>query len=143
MRFDFPIRSLVANGLDIDFFLWQRLRKQAGYDETATTPSKGAEGVPAQAPVWHYLGSSFDAFAPDTHGKGPFCGHVNGTLVMKELNNPWIHWHSTRYQIHRTFAPDDAIFTEELLQPPNTNRLSYIALGDRFEMIVQTATSQW
>lgn len=125
-------------------FLWQRMRRQAGYEETPATPSEGVEGVPKQGPVWLYLGSSFDAFAPDTRGQGPFCGHVNGTLVMKELNSPWVHWHSTRYQIHRSFAPDDSIFTEELLQPPNSaTLLSYIALGDRFEEIVQTATSQW
>jgi hypothetical protein len=43
---------------------------------------------------WLYFGSSNDAFTPDTQGLGPFCGHANGGLVMKEADSPWPHWHS-------------------------------------------------
>ena len=93
--------------------------------------------------MWLYLGSSFDAFKSDTKGRGPFSGHVNGALVMKELSIPWIHWHSTSYSINRTFSRDDPIFDDPLLQPPGACQLSYIARADRFEKIVRNATIAW
>lgn len=44
--------------------------------------------------LWFYVGDSYDAIDPPTRGVGPFDGHVNGSLVMKELRRPWIHWQS-------------------------------------------------
>ncbi|KAI9771243.1 MAG: hypothetical protein M1839_002827 [Geoglossum umbratile] len=46
-------------------------------------------------PRWHYFGNSHDAFEPDTQGLGPWCGHVNGTIIMKEIEAPWVHWESS------------------------------------------------
>lgn len=94
------------------------------------------------SPKWLYLGASADAFTPDTEGRGPFCGHVNGTLVMKELSVPWRNWHSTRHQINATFSLDDPLLQDRLLQPPG-GQLTYVAMGDRFEQIVKNATREW
>ncbi|KAF8453889.1 hypothetical protein BDZ91DRAFT_853126 [Kalaharituber pfeilii] len=48
---------------------------------------------------WVYQGRSSDAFKEETSYVGPFGGHVNGAVVMKELQKPWYHWrggtHST------------------------------------------------
>lgn len=54
--------------------------------------------------AWVWAGSSWDALAPATRGKGPFDSHVNGALNMKELKSPWIHWHSMASRI-----PDDSL----------------------------------
>jgi hypothetical protein len=45
---------------------------------------------------WSWAGNSEHALRPPTRGaeEGPFDSHINGTLVMKELRFPWIHWHS-------------------------------------------------
>jgi hypothetical protein len=45
---------------------------------------------------WSWAGNSEHALKPPTRGakESPFDSHVNGTLVMKELRFPWIHWHS-------------------------------------------------
>lgn len=50
---------------------------------------------------WIWAGNSFDALQPDSRGKGPFDSHINGSLVMKELRFPWVHWHSQSRSISR------------------------------------------
>lgn len=55
-------------------------------------------------------GSSWDAFAEATRGRGPFGGHVNGALVMKELRAPWPRWHSSQSAISDSvLALDDPL----------------------------------
>ena len=55
-------------------------------------------------------GSSWDAFAEATRGRGAFGGHVNGALVMKELRAPWPHWHSSQSAISDSvLALDDPL----------------------------------
>ncbi len=44
--------------------------------------------------TWIWAGNSYHALREPTRGKGPFDSHVNGSLVMKELKFPWMHWHS-------------------------------------------------
>ncbi|GAB7552251.1 hypothetical protein NRB_17530 [Novosphingobium sp. 11B] len=67
--------------------------------------------------TWFWAGSSPHALAPETRGQGPFDSHVNGSLVMKELRAPWIHWHAPLAGINAdALAPgdplrDDPLFT--------------------------------
>jgi hypothetical protein len=46
--------------------------------------------------TWSLAGNSHHAFDPRSRGfrTSPFDSHINGTLVMKELLFPWVHWHS-------------------------------------------------
>jgi hypothetical protein len=65
--------------------------------------------------AWLWAGDSSHALEPPTRGKGPFDSHVNGSLVMKELKNPWTHWHSMSAGIQEeALAPDDPLRTEPL-----------------------------
>ncbi|RPA91405.1 hypothetical protein L873DRAFT_316210 [Choiromyces venosus 120613-1] len=98
----------------------------------------------SEYPSWLYLGSSGDAFEPDTRGKGPFDGHVNGTLVMKELAVPWVHWQSMKFTISQTFPPDAPIRSEPLLNPSdNLNSFDFLAGAERLELIVKKAATKW
>ncbi len=64
---------------------------------------------------WGWAGHSWDALAADTRGKGPFDSHINGSMVMKELKAPWIHWHSQASSITMdALAPDDPLRAEPL-----------------------------
>ncbi len=44
--------------------------------------------------AWVFAGNSAHALVAPTRGSGPFESHVNGNAVMKELKEPWVHWHS-------------------------------------------------
>ncbi len=60
--------------------------------------------------TWIWAGNSYHALREPTRGKGPFDSHVNGSLVMKELKFPWMHWHSMASIISDdVFAPDDPL----------------------------------
>ncbi|MFD0356544.1 hypothetical protein ACFVHW_22835 [Streptomyces sp. NPDC127110] len=50
-------------------------------------------------PAWLWAGDSWDALEPDSRGKGCFDSHVNGSVVMKELREPWMNWQSQRAKI--------------------------------------------
>ena len=67
--------------------------------------------------TWIWAGSSPHALAPETRGRGPFDSHVNGSLVMKELRQPWVHWHAPAAGIPpETLAPDDPLRSDPLFQ---------------------------
>jgi hypothetical protein len=85
---------------------------------------------------WIWAGSSWQALEEDTRGQGPFDSHINGGMVMKELEQPWLHWHSMAQTIgEQTLAPDDPLRAEPLF----TNRDG----AERLEMIVRTNMSTW
>lgn len=64
---------------------------------------------------WVWAGSSWEALAPDTRGRGPFDSHVNGALNMKELKLPWVNWHSQSAAIlDSALAPADPLRNETL-----------------------------
>lgn len=47
---------------------------------------RGDDETGGAAPgLWVYAGNSTHAFAEGSRGRGPFDGHVSGSLVMKEL----------------------------------------------------------
>ncbi|KAF2225804.1 hypothetical protein BDZ85DRAFT_307780 [Elsinoe ampelina] len=54
----------------------------------------GPDGQPTTVQAWNYFGNSMDAFGPSSY-LGPFNGHVNGAVIMKELHAPWIHWYGS------------------------------------------------
>ncbi|RGB43871.1 hypothetical protein C1646_679808 [Rhizophagus diaphanus] len=84
---------------------------------------------------WWWLGNSWNALKYPTRGKGPFDGHVNGSLVMKELNKPWVHWNSQSFIISDCLDPEDPLRHEPLFE----NRLD----ANILENIVKDAVSEW
>jgi hypothetical protein len=65
--------------------------------------------------TFFWAGMSHHALEDATRGKGPFDSHVNGSLVMKELRSPWIHWHAPQAGINdEAFAPNDHLRHEPL-----------------------------
>lgn len=74
-----------------------------------------------QTGQWGWAGNSWHALQPPSRGAGPFDSHVNGSLVMKELKAPWLHWHTMAAGIPETsFARHDAFLRSAFF----TNRLS-------------------
>ena len=84
-------RKLGWPGLSILFgtFEHQILR------HTLTTPQFEQIEVPGATKAWIYQGNSFDAFTDnssyDSAYLGPFNGHVNGALIMKE-RKAWVRY---------------------------------------------------
>lgn len=65
--------------------------------------------------IWFFMGDSNDALRPDSAGNGPFDGHVNGSLVMKELRFPWLHWSSETEKIEaNVFEPGHPILSHKV-----------------------------
>jgi hypothetical protein len=44
--------------------------------------------------LWMFAGNSRDALRDLSRRKGPFNSHPSGSILMKELKTPWIHWDS-------------------------------------------------
>ena len=60
--------------------------------------------------AWAWAGSSWEALDPDCRGLGPFDSHINGSINMKELQVPWLHWHSMSAGIRdEVLAPADPL----------------------------------
>jgi hypothetical protein len=69
------------------------------------------------AGTFFWAGRSHHALEDGTRGKGPFDSHVNGSLVMKELRSPWVHWHAPQAGINEeSLAPDDPLRNEEIFR---------------------------
>lgn len=67
---------------------------------------------------WIWSGNSFHALESATRAKGPFLGHVNGGVVMKELKIPWPHWHSMNATINSNiFSPTDPFVKSRFFRP--------------------------
>ena len=91
--------------------------------------------------IWSWAGSSWNALDPDTRALGPFDSHVNGGPVMKELKQPWMHWHSQAAQIRDdVLAPDDPLRGDAFYHsvPPTGLRG-----GEDLELIVRSGTARW
>lgn len=84
-------------------------------------PGKGAYNFYQRRDgVWFYSGDGTHALEPPTRGRGPFDGHVNGSLVMKELRAPWLHWNSQSVPIPpEAFAPGHPILDHRLMAHPD------------------------
>lgn len=66
--------------------------------------------------AWVWCGNSYTALEPESRGKGCFDSHVNGSVVMKELEAPWMHWQSMSARV--ILEANDPIRTNPLFQPP-------------------------
>jgi hypothetical protein len=67
--------------------------------------------------TFFWAGMSHHALEDATRGRGPFDSHVNGSMVMKELRAPWIHWHAPQAGINEeALAPDDRLRDEPLFK---------------------------
>lgn len=84
-----------------------------------------------------WAGSSPHALDDTTRGKGPFDSHVNGSMVMKELRPPWIHWHAPQAGINEeSLAPNDPLRGEPLFRSRVT--------AERLEVeVVRPAIRRW
>lgn len=82
---------------------------------------------------WVWAGDSYSALAPGSRGQGCFDSHVNGSLVMKELKQPWMNWQSMNATI--LLAPDDPLRENPLYQ-------SLIGAED-LELTVRAGVSRW
>jgi hypothetical protein len=87
--------------------------------------------------TFFWAGMSHHALQDATRGLGPFDSHVNGSMVMKELRPPWIHWHAPQAGINEeAFAPDDPLRDEVLFK----NRVT----ADRLEIeVVRPGIRRW
>ena len=90
-----------------------------------------------RAGTYFWAGTSLHALDDATRGRGPFDSHVNGSLVMKELNSPWVHWHAPQGGINEeSLAPGDPLRGEPLFRSRVT--------ADRLEIeVVRPAIRRW
>ncbi|HSE19946.1 MAG TPA: phospholipase D-like domain-containing protein [Pyrinomonadaceae bacterium] len=90
-----------------------------------------------RAGTYFWAGMSPHALEDATRGRGPFDSHVNGSMVMKELRPPWIHWHAPQAGINEeAFAPDDPLREHPLFR----NRVT----AERLEIeVVRPAIRRW
>ncbi|GIJ84914.1 hypothetical protein Asppvi_003765 [Aspergillus pseudoviridinutans] len=93
---------------------------------------------------WIYQGSSWDAFKPESSYLGPFNGHINGAPIMKELQNPWLHWHSAAGSVSQCLSPAQ---TEYFKTKPYLSTddlvLGKVKFADQLESIVRSGVSEW
>ncbi|KAF9459692.1 hypothetical protein BDZ94DRAFT_1002093 [Collybia nuda] len=93
-------------------------------------------------------------FNPQTEDNLPFCGHVGGTLVMKELTVPWTHWYSGG-NINEFIAslgstrttpskcdPHNALY-DSLFTPPSGPEFSLLGRAEEFEAVVSVSINKW
>ncbi len=87
--------------------------------------------------TWLWAGNSLHALAPATRGRGPFDSHVNGSLVMKELRQPWVYWHAPAAGIGaEALAPADPLRSDPLFVARET--------ADRLETtVVRPGIQRW
>lgn len=83
-----------AGGL-VELMAWDR--KAGGFNYYRTV---------GRGPAWALAGNSRHALTEPTRGKGPFESHPSGSLIMKELKFPWLHWSSSKAQIPANAFPE-------------------------------------
>lgn len=65
---------------------------------------------------WHYKGDSRDAFDAQTAERGCFACHRHGMPLMKELEAPWVNWHTQSSQIPREAIPNPDVRDSDLFR---------------------------
>ena len=80
---DLILSASHPDSTSVEVMAWDATRAGFNYYRTANSP-----------PAWVFGGNSVDAVRPDTEGKGPFESHTSGSMLMKELRFPWVHWHT-------------------------------------------------
>lgn len=89
---------------------------------------------------WAWVGNSKHALEPKTRGQSPFCGHVNGSPIMKELRIPWNGWRSSMAQFDDSILPPDSPLITKY--PFLTDR-SEEDIADGLEKLVRAGISRW
>ncbi|MBG0831987.1 hypothetical protein HS041_30235 [Planomonospora sp. ID67723] len=84
-------------------------------------------------PAWVWTGDSWAALAPESRGKGCFDSHVNGSVVMKELKQPWGNWQSMAAQIQ--LAPSDPLRADPLYRQ--------VRGAEELEPMIRALVSRW
>lgn len=82
---------------------------------------------------WVWTGDSHTALAAESRGQGCFDSHVNGSLVIKELKQPWINWQSMNATI--VLAADDPLRNNPLYQS--------LSGAEDLEFTVRRGVSRW
>jgi hypothetical protein len=83
--------------------------------------------------TWVWAGNSYHALKHPSRGNGCFDSHVNGSLVMKELKQPWMNWQSENATI--ALADNDPLRQNALYQS--------LSGAENLESIVRAGISQW
>ncbi|MFE9747098.1 hypothetical protein ACFYOT_19525 [Saccharothrix saharensis] len=83
--------------------------------------------------AWVWCGDSYTALRPESRGRACFDSHVNGSVVMKELKQPWLHWHSMSAAIH--LAPDDPVRGSPLF--------GFLTNAEVLEPTIRAAVDRW
>ena len=83
--------------------------------------------------TWVWSGDSNSALTPPSRGNGCFDSHVNGSVVMKELRQPWMNWDSVNATIQ--LAANDPIRQNPLYQK--------LSNAENLERTVRTGVSRW
>jgi hypothetical protein len=83
--------------------------------------------------TWVWSGDSYSALAPESRGQGCFDSHVNGSMVMKELKQPWLHWQSMNATI--PLGPDDPLRRDPLYRS--------LSGAEDLELTVRAGVSRW
>ncbi|MFF8593017.1 hypothetical protein ACF061_16590 [Streptomyces sp. NPDC015220] len=84
-------------------------------------------------PGWVWTGNSWSALEPGSRGNGCFDSHVNGSVVMKELKQPWSNWQSQAATIQ--LAPDDPLRANPLYQQ--------LSGAENLELTVRALVGRW
>lgn len=82
---------------------------------------------------WVWTGDSYSALAPESRGQGCFDSHVNGSLVFKELKQPWINWQSMNATI--VLAADDPLRKNPLYKS--------LSGAEDLELAVRVGVRRW
>lgn len=89
---------------------------------------------------WSYFGNSKDAYTPDTQGLGPFCGHANGTIVMREPDEPWLHWHRQDSPLD---LPKDHPLSKDAFHRNQTTGKWYFGEPRHLSAMIDRGTKAW
>ena len=80
------------------------------------------------------MGGRFNfALSPRSRGQGCFDSHVNGSVMMKELKRPWVHWQSMKATLR--LAPDDPLRHDPLYASASG--------AEKLELIIRSAARRW
>jgi hypothetical protein len=83
--------------------------------------------------TWAWVGNSQHALEEPTRGNGCFDSHVNGSLVMKELKQPWLNWQSQNATI--LVADGDPLRDNPLYRS--------LSGAERLEALVRSGIRRW
>ncbi|MBA2368049.1 MAG: hypothetical protein H0V82_03390 [Candidatus Protochlamydia sp.] len=90
--------------------------------------------------TWIWVGNSQHALEPLTRGKSPFCGHVNGAPIMKELELPWSNWQSSLATLDDSILPPDSPLIKKY---PFLDDKTEEGMADDLEIFIKGGIDLW